>query len=1219
MRYVRKNSRQSIRWQSFERLEPRRVLAAITGQIREDVTGSLQLSEDMSGLAGVVLYLDHNNNGQRDPTEPTTTSVDDDPLTAADESGTFTFPNLPMGRYVVRQELERPTEFNPDSVQPVYIQTGPLDGEIQLPPTATSKTVAFDRAATVAYSLQFEGELSQVDEEAMEQEILAALPGDNNRLARDQWLKVANGHLFSNTIHYRLNPHVMVQLDVASQSFPFHAIDEYELSLYGPNQNFGVGEAADVAPEITLIRSFPFEGFTRFEVPLQTVPGWRMEVDVQTFTDLGSVSPPRVSEIIEPLEFRIVSTLSGQPEVRLSGTIESWTANAERFERFGPIVELIDPNSIQTVNFWNTRDDDGDGLPNFWESPEGGIDINHDGLIDLNLASRGADPLHKDLFIEVDAMDGHAPLQEQLELALGDLRATGTTLDRVIEAFYTAEVENPNGLAGIRLHIDFDQTDLPAAPFSDPETPWDEFDVIKRANFGGDDARMDDANSGNRVAARGLVYRYGVFADSQANGSSGLAELPGDDFIVSLGEWKLLQTDGTTRNTPEQQAGTFMHELGHTLGLHHGGADARNYKPNYLSVMNYHWQVPNANGGWKLDYSSEMLPPLDWHDLDETEGIGAEPFEATRTVLVGPNPLRPVPVSGPVDWNRDGDQLDSNVQAAIYHGFQSSNQGQSRSYQLPIQALPDFETVLHGHDDWRFTPEQFAFYDDVQFAEGVHLCDNPLQQTSACHDDLTDFFTTSVSSDSFELDSLLEPVIVPLDEIDPFGIWEIDFETGTAEGFFSIHQENDQDYFELTPRATGVFQARLDFVPEGPAPLELLLLDPDRNLVGHASSIPGQTIIEFDVQTDEPLILVVKRESVAFDPAPPSDLTISPADATWYRLEIYMPHTVTVEGAHWLGMAADSGDAGDGIHWSDATNWETNGTTDAPPESELPHLFRAPHESTIELETNRTVASLHFLEDVTLCRANAPETVHVTTGIIEVAADVTATINATLESTSRLRKRGQGELHVSQTVPDLAVYDGTLTGSLDVDGDLQVGPRGQLKIDSAATVTGTFELAGTLQLDVNAGTLVAESMRFTPSSLLILSASMPVAAPGTELNRTLLQGQVDQPYFGDRESIAQVRTAQLPSPGDDGHLGHGAFLRESLQDMEQFEVTLYQARPGDANGDGVFDSSDLILVFAAGYYETINAAGWREGDWNHDDQFTSADIITAMQTGAYRQ
>ena len=40
------------------------------------------------------------------------------------------------------------------------------------------------------------------------------------------------------------------------------------------------------------------------------------------------------------------------------------------------------------------------------------------------------------------------------------------------------------------------------------------------------------------------------------------------------------------------QAAAFMHELGHTLGLLHGGGDDINFKPNYVSVMNYLWEMP---------------------------------------------------------------------------------------------------------------------------------------------------------------------------------------------------------------------------------------------------------------------------------------------------------------------------------------------------------------------------------------------------------------------------------------------------------------------------------------------------------------------------------------------------------------------------------------------------------------------------------------------------
>ena len=58
---------------------------------------------------------------------------------------------------------------------------------------------------------------------------------------------------------------------------------------------------------------------------------------------------------------------------------------------------------------------------------------------------------------------------------------------------------------------------------------------------------------------------------------------------------------------------------------------------------------------------------------------------------------------------------------------------------------------------------------------------------------------------------------------------------------------------------------------------------------------------------------------------------------------------------------------------------------------------------------------------------------------------------------------------------------------------------------------------------------------------------------------------------------------------------------------------------GDANLDGVFDSSDLVTAFVSGKYETGDAAGWIDGDWDGDLLFTTGDLVTAFQTGKYEQ
>lgn len=58
---------------------------------------------------------------------------------------------------------------------------------------------------------------------------------------------------------------------------------------------------------------------------------------------------------------------------------------------------------------------------------------------------------------------------------------------------------------------------------------------------------------------------------------------------------------------------------------------------------------------------------------------------------------------------------------------------------------------------------------------------------------------------------------------------------------------------------------------------------------------------------------------------------------------------------------------------------------------------------------------------------------------------------------------------------------------------------------------------------------------------------------------------------------------------------------------------------GDANGDKVFDSADLVAVLQAGQYEDWidGNSTFAEGDWNADGDFTSHDLMLALQTGNY--
>jgi alpha-tubulin suppressor-like RCC1 family protein len=334
-------------------------------------------------------------------------------------------------------------------------------------------------------------------------------------------------------------------------------------------------------------------------------------------------------------------------------------------------------------------DRDGDGLLDTWEIE--GIDVDGDGTVDLDLPALGADPNHKDLFVEVDAMIGRAPAP--------------ATLARVANAFAIVPntlVKNPDGNDGINLHIQLDETDIPLASWTTPyPNCFLDFDSVKNVRFG-TPAQRASGNWAHIKEAKMLAYRYCIFANTY-NGlggittSSGLSELPGNDFMVTLGGWV------PAGGTPDQQAASFMHEFGHNLGLRHGGQDKINYKPNYHSIMNYTWQIPDMRyaGSWVLDYSREAFPVLDETNLNESVGIGGH---LGHIVPAGPPPLRLVNENGPVDWNRDNDTNDIAIAADI------------TQIEIWLPASPN--EILYGYNDW--SSLRYPLSGHGNFQNGVH-------------------------------------------------------------------------------------------------------------------------------------------------------------------------------------------------------------------------------------------------------------------------------------------------------------------------------------------------------------------------------------------------------------------------------------------------------------------------------------------------------------------
>jgi hypothetical protein len=66
-------------------------------------------------------------------------------------------------------------------------------------------------------------------------------------------------------------------------------------------------------------------------------------------------------------------------------------------------------------------------------------------------------------------------------------------------------------------------------------------------------------------------------------------------------------------------------------------------------------------------------------------------------------------------------------------------------------------------------------------------------------------------------------------------------------------------------------------------------------------------------------------------------------------------------------------------------------------------------------------------------------------------------------------------------------------------------------------------------------------------------------------------------------------------------------------------VSLRFVAPGDANIDGLFNSTDLVQVFQRGEYEdtVVGNSTWPDGDWNSDHEFDSGDLVAAFLDGHY--
>lgn len=251
-------------------------------------------------------------------------------------------------------------------------------------------------------------------------------------------------------------------------------------------------------------------------------------------------------------------------------------------------------------------------------------------------------------------------------------------------------------------------TGMPTA--SDMFAPGSEFAALKGANF---------------APSRESVFHYTIFghAYTQVQGglvnSSGLSEPcgfgPCNELMVTLSTFDRQRIDADRDGIPDiggaiingpagvpvdgligDHVGTFLHELGHNLRLGHGGSDIINFKPNYPSIMNYHWQTTGLAYDWDgngladnvgFDFDGDGIQdvrrfqyftrgagpvpaPLNEASLNETLPVIPGTFVFIRYTCPpaggGVPPLIiPQRADRPANWNCNGNPTEINVSADI--------------------------------------------------------------------------------------------------------------------------------------------------------------------------------------------------------------------------------------------------------------------------------------------------------------------------------------------------------------------------------------------------------------------------------------------------------------------------------------------------------------------------------------------------------------------------
>ncbi|MGQ0709107.1 MAG: lamin tail domain-containing protein [Rhodoferax sp.] len=345
----------------------------------------------------------------------------------------------------------------------------------------------------------------------------------------------------------------------------------------------------------------------------------------------------------------------------------------------------------------NAVDADGDGIPDSAEVSGG-------KFAGLDLYAMGARTEKKDLLIQVDYMNstdlGVIPQKQALDNVKAAFAAKNVNMIIDVGALFGDAANSGYNWGGGRSITSAKCIGL------DTSASCASLYQIKAQYF---DVR--------RVS----IFHYAIFGTTQneqgTSGSSGIAEIGGNDFLVTLGGWGLKRTSqANTNRLVNFQAGTFMHELGHNLNLLHGGFENANFKPNYFSVMNYLYQLDG------LSSSASGIGPFErWKcEFFPSECFLTESASTSDSIVLGYSD------GTSADMNEYALQESANIgrgaDIGVYADWDRSNTLTGSVYALDINDIKgnkSLSSALKDHNDW--TNMLLAFGRSPSGAFGVRM------------------------------------------------------------------------------------------------------------------------------------------------------------------------------------------------------------------------------------------------------------------------------------------------------------------------------------------------------------------------------------------------------------------------------------------------------------------------------------------------------------------